>query len=125
MKKILAIAIAVVMTAALFAVSAIALHHTSADQVLAASDNHDLAGFGGNDVAGTDLGAVTEESFFLWGWHSTECEQGIVEFGYRYGDTVILGSPKFYWENGEHADDKTIASQCGGEFLLPSRLILH
>ncbi len=109
MKKILAIAIAVVMTVALFAVSASALHHTSADQIMAGSDEHDLASFGNNDREGTDLGAITEEFFYAWGWHSTECENGIEKFGYRYGDTVILDSEKFI---GGDADG--IASQCGG-----------
>ena len=109
MKKILAIAIAVVMTVALFAVSASALHHTSADQIMAGSDEHDLAGFGGNDKNGTDLGAIDEEFFYAWGWYSTEVEGGIEKFGYRYGDTVILDSEKFI---GGDAD--VIASQCGG-----------
>ena len=108
MKKILAIAIVAVLTVALCA-SASALVHTSADQVMAGSDGHDLAGFGGNDKDGTELGTITESSFFAWGWYSTECEGGITEFGYRYGDNVTLGSEKFI---GGDAD--VIASQCGG-----------
>ena len=108
MRKILALAVVIVMTVAL-CISANALHHTSADQIMAGSDEHDLAAFGGNNKDGTDLGAVTEEFFYAWGWYSTEVEGGIVEFGYRYGDTVILGSEKFI---GGDAD--VIASQCGG-----------
>ena len=108
MRKILAIAIVAVMTVAL-CVSANALVHTSADQIMAGSDGHDLAGFGGNDKDGTELGTITESSFFAWGWYSTECEQGITEFGYRYGDNVTLGTEKFI---GGDAD--VIASQCGG-----------
>ena len=116
MKKILAIAVVALMTVAL-CISASALHNTSADQILAGSDGHDLAAFGNNDKAGTDLGAITEESFFFWGWHSTEVEGGIVEFGYRYGDVTVLGSPKFYHDNSDAAgkqDNDTIASQCAG-----------
>ena len=116
MKKILAIAVAALMTVAL-CISASALHHTSPDQILAGSDGHDLASVGGNNAAGTDIGAITEESFYFWGWHSTEVEGGIVEFGYRYGDVTVLGSPKFYHDNSNDAgkaDNDTIASQCGG-----------
>ena len=116
MKKILAIAVVALMTVAL-CISASALHHTSADQVMAGSDGHDLASVGNNNAAGTELGAITEESFFIWGWHSTEVEGGITEFGYRYGDVTVLGSPKFYHDNSTDAgkaDNDTIASQCGG-----------
>ena len=116
MKKILAIAVVALMTVAL-CISASALHHTSADQVMAGSDGHDLAAVGNNPVAGTELGAITEESIVVWGWHSTEVEGGITEFGYRYGDVTVLGSPKFYHDNSNDAgkqDNDTIASQCGG-----------
>lgn len=116
MKKILAIAVVALMTVAL-CISASALHHTSPDQILAGSDGHDLASVGGNNAAGTDIGAITEESFYFWGWHSTEVEGGITEFGYRYGDVTVLGSPKFYHDNSNDAgkaDNDTIASQCGG-----------
>jgi len=108
MKKILAIAVVALMTVAL-CISASALHHTSADQVMAESDGHDLANFGNNDTAGTDLGAITEENIIVWGWHSTEAEGGIDCFGYRYGDVVITDSEKHV---GNDAD--VIASQCGG-----------
>ena len=108
MKKFLAIMIVVVMTAAL-CVSASALHHTSADQVMAGSDGHDLASFGGNNKDGTELGTITETEFIAWGWYSTEVEGGIVEFGYRYGEAVTLGSEKFIG-----GDAETIAAQCGG-----------
>ena len=107
MKKILAIAIVAMMTVAL-CLSASALHHTSADQVMAESDGHDLALVGNNDKENTDLGAITEENIIVWGWHSTETE-GIDCFGYRYGDVVITDSEKYI---GNDAD--IIASQCGG-----------
>lgn len=116
MKKILAIAVVALMTVAL-CISASALHNTSADQILAGSDGHDLAAFGNNPVAGTELGAITEENIVVWGWHSTEVEGGIDCFGYRYGDVTVLGSPKFYHDNSDAAgkqDNDTIASQCGG-----------
>ena len=107
MKKILAIAIVAMMTVAL-CLSASALHHTSADQVMAESDGHDLALVGNNDKENTDLGAITEENIIVWGWHSTESE-GIDCFGYRYGDVVITDSEKYIGNDAE-----TIASQCGG-----------
>ena len=108
MKKILAIAVVALMTVAL-CISASALHHTSADQVMAGSDGHDLAAVGNNDKENTNLGAITEESIVIWGWHSTEVEGGIDCFGYRYGDVVITDSEKYV---GNDAD--VIASQCGG-----------
>ena len=108
MKKILAVAVVVLMTAVL-CISASALHHTSADQVMAESDGHDLASVGNNDKENTNLGAITEENIIVWGWHSTEVEGGIDCFGYRYGDVVITDSEKYV---GGDAD--VIASQCGG-----------
>ncbi|MBO4423786.1 MAG: hypothetical protein J5879_10115, partial [Clostridia bacterium] len=78
--------------------------HTSADQVLAGSDGHDLASFGSNDVSGTELGLISESTITAWGWCAAD--KKISEFGYRYGGSVTLGSVKYYG-----ADSDIIASQ--------------
>ncbi|MBO4423785.1 MAG: dockerin type I repeat-containing protein [Clostridia bacterium] len=106
MKKFLAV---LIVTMLVMTLGVSALHHTSADQVMAGSDGHDLAGFGGNNKDGTELGSITETEIIAWGWYSTEVEGGIVEFGYRYGEAVTLGSEKFIG-----GDAEIIAAQCGG-----------
>ena len=60
-----------------------------------------------SDVTGTSLGTITDDKLTLWGWYADE--RKISEFGYRYGDSVTLGSPKY--TGG--ADDETIAGQAG------------
>ena len=108
MKKYLSVFLAFILVSALF-VSASALNMTSADQILAGSDGHDLAGFGGNNKDDTQLGFIEEDTFTAWGWYSTENEVGIYDFGYEYNNVVFYGFEKYY---GEDAD--IIAQQCGG-----------
>ena len=108
MKKYLSVFLAFILVSALF-VSASALNMTSADQILAGSDGHDLAGFGGNNKDDTQLGFIEEDTFTAWGWYSTENESGIAGFGYEYNNIAFLNSEKYY---GEDAD--IIAQQCGG-----------
>lgn len=118
MKKIISAVITVLIISAL-CVTASATESMSADQVMSGYDNRDLAKFGENDPQNTDLGDIYDETIILWGWYSTEVEGGIEEFGYRYGDAVFLGSPKFYFgedsgENGKK-DDEAIAKIAGGK----------
>ncbi|MBO4423778.1 MAG: hypothetical protein J5879_10075 [Clostridia bacterium] len=116
MKRIITLITVLVL---IFALSVGAEAVMSADQVLAGSDRRDLAKFGSNDPENTDLGDIYEEAFILWGWYSTDVEGGIVEFGYRYGDAVFLGSPKFRYGEGagenEKRDDEAVAAICGGK----------
>lgn len=118
MKKIISAIITVLVISAL-CITASATEAMSADQILSGYDNHDLAKFGENDPQNTDLGDIFEETIILWGWYSTEVDGGITEFGYRYGDALFLGSPKFYYgedadENGK-IDDEGIARIAGGK----------
>ena len=118
MKKIISAIITVLVISAL-CITASATEAMSADQILSGYDNHDLAKFGKNDPQNTDLGDIFEETIILWGWYSTEVDGGITEFGYRYGDALFLGSPKFYYgedadENGR-ADDEGVARIAGGK----------
>ena len=105
-KKMTAIVFTAVAALAL-AVGVSAVGHTSADQVFGADGRTDLASVGQNDVTGTSLGTITDDKLTLWGWYADE--RKISEFGYRYGDSVTLGSPKY--TGG--ADDETIAGQAG------------
>ena len=108
MKKFLSIFLTFILVSALF-VSASALHTTSADQILAGSDGHDLAGIGGNNKDDTQLGFIEEDTFIAWGWYSTENGSGIKDFFYEYNNVFFYGSEKYY---GGDAD--IIAQQCGG-----------
>lgn len=105
LKKIISIAAAAVILLTL-QIGASAVGHTSADQVFGADGTTDLASVGNNDVTGTSLGTITDEKLTLWGWYADE--RKISEFGYRYGDSVTLGSAKYIG-----ADDATIAGQAG------------
>lgn len=99
MKKVFAVIIAAVMVCALsvFA-SADYVSCVSCDRVYitdAEGGKVDLANFGVNSQTDTQLGDITDkvdESFQIFGWTSSFSK--IVEFGYRYGDEVVLGSKK-------------------------------
>lgn len=106
MKKIISAVLSVLFSAVL-ASGALAVGHTSADQVFGADGTTDLASVGNNDITGTSLGTITDDKLTLWGWYADE--QKITEFGYRYGDNVTLGSAK-YTGGG---DDAVIAEQAG------------
>ena len=103
LKKIIT-AVLTLAVIAVLTVSAAAVGHTSADQVFGADGATDLASIGNNDVTGTDLGVITDSAITLWGWYADEGK--ITEFGYRYGDNVVLGSPKY-----RGGDDAVIAGQ--------------
>ena len=106
MKKFIRFALPVFFVFVL-SLGALAVGHTSADQVFGADGVTDRASVGNNDVTGTSLGTITDDKLTLWGWYADE--QKITEFGYRYGDKVTLGSAK-YTGGG---DDAVIAEQAG------------
>ena len=106
MKKIISVVLSVLFCAVLTS-GALAVGHTSADQVFGSDGKTDLASVGNNDITGTSLGTITDDKITLWGWYADE--QKITEFGYRYGDKTTFGSAK-YTGGG---DDAVIAEQAG------------
>lgn len=106
MKKIISVFL-IILFSAVLTLGALAVGHTSADQVFGADGTTDLASVGNNDITGTALGTITDDKITLWGWYADE--QKITEFGYRYKDKVTLGSAKY--TGG--ADDAVIAEQAG------------
>ena len=120
MKKFFALAIAVVMVSVLAFTAAadFTSEPVSCDQVFVygedGSTRIDLAKFGGNDQSDTELGDITgkiDGSFHIFGWHAAS--QKIVEFGYRYGDDVTLGSPKADTEDAVVAAGSSVAGDTG------------
>lgn len=119
MKKILAIVLAAVMVTVLAAaVSAeLSTEQVSCDEVYINNSEGarvDLANFGGNSQDDTQLGDITEkvtESFQIFGWHASA--KKIAEFGYRYGDDVVLGSPKATTEDAVVAAGAATAGETG------------
>ena len=103
LKKIISAAL-ILLFSAVFISGVSAVGHTSADQVFGSDGKTDLASVGNNDVTGTALGTITDDKITLWGWYADE--QKIVEFGYRYGDSITLGSAKYKGE-----DDAVISEQ--------------
>ena len=104
MKKILAIAIVVILTVAL-SLTAFAKSHVSPDQVTnvagaGAEPEKNLAKFGGNSAELTELGDISAKlsennTIFLWGWYSTD-EGQIEKFGYRFGTgDAVIASEKY------------------------------
>ena len=64
---------------------------------------------------GMDFGVLTDLDTTLigiFGWHASE--QKIEEYGYKDGDTVVLGSAKFYNGANNQADDDNVAAVAGG-----------
>ena len=63
----------------------------SADRILD-SGGQDMAHYGNNDPAGTDLGLTEEETAAAYGWFA--CSKPISRFGYRCGNETVLNSAK-------------------------------
>ena len=119
MKKVLSVLLTAVMLGAIVLGSLCVSGLTAADVLEAEGfTNVDLImdTAGGNLAAnGMDLGVVTSTQYAFYGWHASE--QKIVEYGYREGDKVVLGSAKFYYDNNDpngKADNDAVAAVAGG-----------
>ena len=120
MKKVLSVLIVSIMIIAIF-VSGVSAEepvevlapsgYTSGDVIMNGAGSAFLTPIG-NEVTGTHLGALEDTGFIFYGWHANP--QKIVEFGYRYGDNVVMRSPKFYWGEAGGVDDSNVAAMAPG-----------